>query len=363
MKVVQILPYYFPLHSGGLEKIAHTISNGLDSLDWISVLNIVTPIRTHNEIDTLPDDETTIFLDSFDLIDWFPIPKFRKKCFWQTLQKAKKTQPDVIMTHTRFFLQSLLGWLLAKSWWCKRIHIEHGSGFVTWYPRYIKLFAWLFDRTIGLWIFRQCDTVVTISQMHKHFIAKFTKKDPIVIYNPIDFTPQEKVKNVVPHIWFVWRLVPLKWVDILIHALKNLEGKERICTIVGDWSQRQLLEELVDSLWLKSRILFVWADDRTNRLHKFDIFVNPSYQEWVPTTVVEALMARCIVVATDVGGTKEITTEEDLLLCKPWSCEDLMEKLLIAFNHLDRCGNSYEIVNEKFAVAKAIERYRKIFIW
>ncbi|MBP7841152.1 hypothetical protein KA037_00540 [Patescibacteria group bacterium] len=30
------------------------------------------------------------------------------------------------------------------------------------------------------------------------------------------------------------------------------------------------------------------------------MFVNPSYQEGLPTTVVEALLAKCVVVATNV---------------------------------------------------------------
>jgi len=81
---------------------------------------------------------------------------------------------------------------------------------VTGYPWYIKIVAWLFDRTIGLWIFRQCDQIVTISQMHKDFIKKFTSKSPIVIYNPIDYKPKKRIKNTIPHIGFIGRLVPLK---------------------------------------------------------------------------------------------------------------------------------------------------------
>jgi hypothetical protein len=46
--------------------------------------------------------------------------------------------------------------------------------------------------------------------MHKQFISKFTNKNPAVIYNPIDYQPQDKVRNSIPHIGFVGRLVSLK---------------------------------------------------------------------------------------------------------------------------------------------------------
>jgi len=47
------------------------------------------------------------------------------------------------------------------------------------------------------------------------------------------------------------------------------------------------------------------------------ILINPSYQEGLPTTVIEGLLTKSVVIATDVGGTREISEEEDLLLFSP----------------------------------------------
>jgi glycosyltransferase involved in cell wall biosynthesis len=127
----------------------------------------------------------------------------------------------------------------------------------------------------------------------------------VVIYNPVQepvslAKPPQQSKKPQIHIWFVGRLVPLKWVDIFIHALAQITNIDRICTIVGTWSHDQTLQTLAQTLSVSDKISFVWADDRANRLPIWDILVNPSHQEWVPTTVVEWLMAGCIVVATDV---------------------------------------------------------------
>ena len=254
----------------------------------------------------------------------------------------------------------MIGWLIAKHIWAKRVHVEHGSGFVTWYPRYIKMPAYIFDWTIWLRIFRQCDAVITISHMHSTFIAKFTSKNPIVIYNPIDFIAQPKIKNYIVNIWFIGRLVDLKWVDVLIQALSKIKNKKYTCTIVGTGNRDKYLKNLVIEKELSDRITFVWADDRANRLHKFDIFVNPSHQEWLPTTVVEALMAKCIVVATDVWGTREISDQNDLIIVKPNNISDLQKWIELAFTGLDQSGKSYNTVMSKFWPKKVIKQYDEI---
>lgn len=196
--------------------------------------------------------------------------------------------------------------------------------------------------------------------MHKKFIQKFTSKDPVVIYNPIDYIPQQKVKNTIPHIGFVGRLVSLKGVDLLIQALKQLEDKKWTCTIVWEGDQRERLEQLVHKLWLTDRITFVWADDRKNWLHKFDIFINPSYQEGLPTTVVEALIAGCVVVATDVGGISEISNNVDLLLCKPGN----IDELLIRIDSALQMPNSNGWLSEEDVAKKFSRKYAtKSYLW
>ena len=357
MNIVHYLPYSYHIHTGGLEKIAQTIAEGLAEQQNIQTLIVASDVRRQNNKTDLAKYSDTLFLPSWDLVYNFPVPKLWKKEFWESFQKIKKENPDVIVTHTRFFVQSLIGGLIAKWLWYKRVHVEHGSGFVTGYPRYIKTSAWLFDRTIGLRIFRQCDEIVTISQMHRTFISKFTSKEPIVIYNPIDYVPAEKIKHDVVHIGFIASLLPRKWCDLLLEALANLRDQERICTIVGEGSERKKLEEIMQDLGLHDRVIFVGADDREHRLHKFDIFVNPSHQEGLPTTVVEALLAQCIVVATDVGGTREISDQKDLILVHDTvvSVQGWLEQ---AFAHLDKSGQSLKAwLLQKFEPAYSIGQY------
>lgn len=71
-------------------------------------------------------------------------------------------------------------------------------------------------------------------------------------------------------------------------------------------------------------------------------------------------MAKSIVVATDVGGTREISDEQDLILVKSESVSELERELLLAFECFDCSGKSYTKVMEKFGVEQSIRKYREV---
>ena len=359
MRILQYVPYSYHVHSGGVEKISQTLSDWFNQKENTTCWNIASDIeKKWKNIKT----SDTMFIPSFYLVYNFPLPKLWHPTFRKQFWMIKTYNPDIIVTHTRFFVQSFLGWLIAKYVWCKRVHIEHWSWFLTGYPWYIKMFARLFDRSIWLWIFKKSDKIVTISKMHTNFIKKFTSKDVKVIYNPIEYVPKKRLINKRPHIWFVGRLTSLKWVDLLIQSLKQIEDIDRECTIVWDGNQRIYLEEMTNTLWLESRVQFVWAQDRSVRLHTFDVFVNPSHQEGLPTTVVEALIAWCAVIATDVWWTKEISAEKDLILIPADNITVLTQELKrVLQTYVTLQWISKNQVLEKFDVSNAITSYLKIY--
>lgn len=374
MKILQFTPYLAP-HKGWLEKVAETISKYLVEAKYCEVINITSSINQSKHIHSFPkiiyknkhigyqiDDYEVISIPSFEIVHNFPCPKLWKSEFRTILQYIKSKKIDIIQTHTRFFLQTMIGWLIAKRLKKPRIHIEHGSGYVTGYSFYIRFCANIFDATIGRRIFRQSNKIVTISKANIPFIKKFTKKEISVIYNPIDYIPKERIENKIPHIGFVGRLVPLKWVDILINALKNIKHNFWKCTIIWEWSHREYLEKLTHNLGLSDHINFVWVDDRSNWLHKFDIFVNPSHQEWLPTTVIEALLTKCVIVATDVGWTSEISDQKDLILVKKWAILDLQRWLEQAIqNHEKLWWLSYKEVKDNFDCRNSMKKYFNIY--
>ena len=86
-----------------------------------------------------------------------------------------------------------------------------------------------------------------------------------------------------------------------------------------------------------------------------DICINPSLQEWLPTTVIEALGMGCYVIATDVGGTNEIP---GVKLIPSWDIESLKDAILEGLKNLPDRTRQYTL---PFSLENMEENYRELF--
>jgi glycosyltransferase involved in cell wall biosynthesis len=112
------------------------------------------------------------------------------------------------------------------------------------------------------------------------------------------------------------RLDRQKGHDVLLRALAELP--EARLVLVGDGPERAALEELALELGLGERVLFAgWQEEPRRWLTAFDAFVLPSRFEGFPLAVVEALLARVPVVASDVGSVAEAVREGETGLLVP----------------------------------------------
>lgn len=109
------------------------------------------------------------------------------------------------------------------------------------------------------------------------------------------------------NIIFVGRLIYAKGVQDLLVAYKDLRARaiDIHLTIVGDGAYRKELEEMARG----HGVSFLGELNHSGvmkALKEADIFVNPSYSEGLPTSVMEAASVGLPIIATDVGGTNEI---------------------------------------------------------
>ncbi|HRX64254.1 MAG TPA: glycosyltransferase family 4 protein [Candidatus Absconditabacterales bacterium] len=372
INIIQFLPY-FPPHKGGLETHAQERGFWREKKGYGDVINVVFDIGYFSKKDL---NEKLILIPAVEIIPTFPIPKFRKKEFRKTLRVIARSLATwqsngkvIVVTRTRFFTSSLLGGIFAKRNKIKRVHIEHGVDYVKLNSKLKELIARTYDQIIGRWVFRNSDQIIGISQACKNFANKFTKKEIPVIYRGIEFNPKPRNKHNGDDIrlGFVGRLVELKGVDLLIKAFAEIykNNKSLSLQIVGDGEEKDNLEKLTKNLKIDRVVSFLGFKDRKylgeSFLSSIDILVNPSYQEGLPTSVLEGLLAQCVVVATDVGGTKEISNEKDLILSKKGEVEDLKNKLECSIkSHNKYIGLSYKYVRDNFSWDKSIEKYQKV---
>jgi glycosyltransferase involved in cell wall biosynthesis len=83
--------------------------------------------------------------------------------------------------------------------------------------------------------------------------------------------------------------------------------------IVGDGPERATLRQQAHSAGLQDRVLFAGRIDDEREMADIvrasDIALLPSYGEALPTTLIEASACARPVVATDVGGVREVVSE------------------------------------------------------
>lgn len=105
----------------------------------------------------------------------------------------------------------------------------------------------------------------------------------------------------------VGSLIPLKGHRHAIEALTASELKDVSLALVGDGTERPALQKLAADLGVESRVHFVGrVDDAWRWTAVADALVHPSYFEGLPVAVMEAAALGTPIVATDVGGLRQI---------------------------------------------------------
>ena len=108
------------------------------------------------------------------------------------------------------------------------------------------------------------------------------------------------------------RLDKKKGVNFLIKAFAKIYSKYKNIKLIitGAGKYKEYLENLVDELNVKDKVLFTgFAQNALLSDAAYDISVLPSLFEAFPYTVVEYFAVGSSVVATNVGGTKEIIND------------------------------------------------------
>ena len=145
------------------------------------------------------------------------------------------------------------------------------------------------------------------------------------------------------------------------------EFDNAVLLIVGEGPYKNRLMKIAQGSGCRD-IYFLGArtqEEIVNILNATDIFVNPSYSEGLPTTVIEACAVGVPVIATDVGGTREIIREGvNGFLISPQDQKMLYSRIYDVLRKKDEWKNKKnrirESVKEKYAVCKVTDMYTEI---
>jgi glycosyltransferase involved in cell wall biosynthesis len=373
-KILAFCPYY-PPHIGGLEKYAeelhqHLANNG-------HKVTVITPdIPAQKEYPTYPGVQVRRF-PALDIVYGFPFPKLWVKSFWTIFFEIYREDFDIIFSTTRFFITSPMALVFSKLKRTPWLHIEHGSDYVKADSALITLVARLVDETVGRLIFKFSTVNIAPSLSAKKFIGLFNKRKVPVIYrgfpwkevNAIsqDMNIREKYREKVI-ITFAGRLFSGKGVNDLIDAVSLLDKDKVELVIIGDGPVKKELEQQVKKLNIGSCVSFLGLKSFKETIaviRASDIIINPSHNEGLPTSLLEAAACQIAIVATNVGGTAEIVSHnESALLIKPGDPKLIAKTLQQLINdpasRNKLAVNARDSVRLKFNWPKATTEYEQI---
>jgi len=132
-----------------------------------------------------------------------------------------------------------------------------------------------------------------------------------VVYPGVPAWPPVEVSGDI-RIGAAGRLVPIKGYDTLIAAFARLAPRHPALRleIAGDGPTRSALEAQAADLGVAQRVKFPgWTNDLPESMSRWSAFVQPSHEEALGITVLQAMACGLPVVASNVGGLPEIVED------------------------------------------------------
>ncbi len=309
----------------------------------------------------------TEYLDEYELGD--RVDFVGSRVFWQRLRETRRLlrqyKPELLVSWGN--MESILAIMLRASAGVKFINfsIRHG----------IRMSRWShWSRMLVLHLSRY-----VVANSFAGLRANGLRRGR-VLYNGVENLPpaaaeSEKIAqrsqflgNVAePVIVSVANFVPYKDHPSVLRVLNRLKlrGMRFHYVMIGDGPRRKELENMISRLGLKDDVLLTGSIDNVDEYLKIsDIMVHASLGEGCSNAILEGMKHGLPIVATRVGGSPEITSEENSLLFD-YGDEEALEQCLA--NLLDdpakriEMGNkSRIIVRERFTVERMIAEYESI---
>jgi glycosyltransferase involved in cell wall biosynthesis len=238
----------------------------------------------------------------------------------------RKINPDVVITS--LYQADILGifsaWLSGVK---RRIIIHHDV------VRINPIIRWLKIRVL-----KKTNKIIAISNEVKIFLIEYFKVPASkieVIYNAIDFERflcfQKLDQDWEPVFGIIARLDKIKGHIYILEALKKIKS-ERVklpaFIFVGDGPERKNLEIFAEENGL-TNIKFVGEVLEIGKyLKQMDVFVLPSLSEGLGISLIEALVAKKLIIASNTGGIKELIKHNKTgILVEPANVDDLYKAM------------------------------------
>lgn len=303
--------------------------------------------------------------------------------FWKIYRVIKKEQPDIVHTHTA--KAGALGRIAAILAGVRvRVHTFHGHVFDGYFGSIATKVFIAIERLLA----RFTTKVVAVSNSVANDISiryNIAPKEKIAVI-PLGFDLERFLKadenrgklkkelglsEEIALVGIVGRLVPIKNHKMFLDVAKKLltidYGLWTKFVIVGNGELRQELENYAEKLGIKNSVIFLgWRRDLENIYADLDVVCLTSLNEGTPVSLIEAMASARPVVATDVGGVRDIVkNEENGLLVSSNDVSSFSKALLKMLNdrekRIEMGRNGREFVKVNYNKDRLIEGTKYLY--
>ena len=202
-----------------------------------------------------------------------------------------------------------------------------------------------------------------------------------VIQNAIDcdsfFRPEQRdpcraefgLTSEMPVVGFTGRLDRVKRLDLLLEGFYSVavQYPQARLMIIGEGEQRSRLEALATGLGISQAVIWTgFHQDIPRLLAALDIYIQPSVNEGLSLSILEAMASGKAVIATDVGGAQEVLTHQETgILIPPGSSAAIGSAIVDILNQpkkqaaLGQAARKH--VRKQFGVQRMVEGYRRVY--
>lgn len=219
------------------------------------------------------------------------------------------------------------------------------------------------------WCIRRADSLQCVSQYTYRMLqeAGYPRRCLKLIPNAVDLArfadpgPRQRFDG-RSHVAFVGRVEPVKGLPVLLEAWSGIASESARLTIAGDGTQRATLMQVAQQRGMAESIAFPGEIRNVGALlATADIYVQPSYQEGLPNSVLEAMAAGLPIVATRISGNEDVVTDGDNgLLVPPGDAAALqaaLKRLLVDRELVTRMGRrSRAVIEERFSLPAVLSQ-------
>jgi len=242
------------------------------------------------------------------------------KAFWKIYHLIKTEKPDIVHTHTA--KAGTIGRIAAKAAGVPMIvHTFHGHVFHSYFSPWKTRTFIMIERMLS----RFSDTIITVSSKQRDEILQFgigTPEKVITIPLGLELKPALDADTYAGHLRQEWklpyrtrlvgivaRLVPIKGHSFFLSAAKRVLDKiDNVkFLIIGDGEDREKLERVCHDLGIRDDVIFCGFKRLLGDVYgDLDLVVLSSLNEGLPVALIEAMVAGKPIVATDVGGVRDL---------------------------------------------------------